>query len=420
MTTTTRVAPARTARGERRRQQILDAATGLFIDPGYRATSLRDIATAAGMSHPGLLRHFAGKDDVLRELVERFETGNQLWIQAQEDAANPVTVMDIARRNAEHPGYLALFSALAGEATTTTHPAHGHMADRYAQMRSYADQAARSTRPHFRLGTGRDVSAESIRLVAGWDGLQVLQLYLPDRVEVVRELDAHQQAVTRPYAWAITHGSDDASGVIPPLRTLASDATEPAGNTAGRARRDQIVADAMTLFAATGYADTSMRTIAERVGVSKSTLFHHYPTKEDLLRAVLAARDSEIAQRRQPQATSAAELLRDLPRGATTNTESAPGLVEVYSVLCCEATATRHPAHDYFRERFDTALDVFGALFAAAARDGDLPAHRDPAHEAVWLVALWDGLQIQWLYDREHIDVAAHLSAHLDDVLPRR
>ncbi|MFT4210772.1 MAG: TetR/AcrR family transcriptional regulator [Microbacterium sp.] len=416
-TTTTPV--ARTPRGERRRQQILDSAAVLFVEAGYRATSLRDIAAAVGISHPGLLRHFSSKDDVLRELVERLEAANESWFLAHERVDHPITAVDIARRNAEQPGYLALFSALAGEATTSTHPAHERMARRYAGMRSRAHGVAGAAGSFLPLGAGRTVADESVRLVAGWDGLQLLQLYLPDRVEVVRELERHQQLIARPYAWGIGTAAA-APGPIPVLRLDSAATPEPAGNTAGRARRERIVADAMALFAAEGYADTSMRTIAERVGVSKSSLFHHYPTKEDLLRAVLAARDDEISQRPLTPASSAAELLRDLPVGAAVNAERAPGLIEVYSVLSCEATAARHPAHDYFRARFDSALDAFRELFAAAARDGDLPAHRDPEHEAIWLVALWDGLQIQWLYDRDGIDVAAQLAAHLDDVLPRR
>ena len=58
--------------------------------------------------------------------------------------------------------------------------------------------------------------------------------------------------------------------------------------------------------------------------------------------------------------------------------------------------------------------------FRLAQVDGDLSEHRDPEHEAVWLVAMWDGLQYQWLYDRDAVDITAHLRAHLDDVLPLR
>ena len=72
-----------------------------------------------------------------------------------------------------------------------------------------------------------------------------------------------------------------------------------------------------------------------------------------------------------------------------------------------------------FAQRFAATIDHFTAVLRAAQRDGDLPPHRDPAREAMRLVALWDGLQYQWLYDRESVDVAAELAAHLDDILPR-
>ncbi|WP_258185984.1 TetR family transcriptional regulator C-terminal domain-containing protein [Microbacterium sp. PAMC22086] len=86
----------------------------------------------------------------------------------------------------------------------------------------------------------------------------------------------------------------------------------------------------------------------------------------------------------------------------------------------CEAVPAAHPAHDYFATRFANALEYFTELFRLAQVDGDLPADRDPVHEATWLIAMWDGLQYQWLYDRERLDIATHLRAHLDDVLPPR
>jgi hypothetical protein len=75
----------------------------------------------------------------------------------------------------------------------------------------------------------------------------------------------------------------------------------------------------------------------------------------------------------------------------------------------------RHRPRDVERQRTH-----FTALLRAAQTDGDLPPHRDPEREAIRLVALWDGLQYQWLYDRNAIDVASHLTAHLADLLPPR
>lgn len=107
-----------------------------------------------------------------------------------------------------------------------------------------------------------------------------------------------------------------------------------------------------------------------------------------------------------------------LPAGAAENASITPGLIEVYAVLSCEAVPATHPAHEYFVSRFTSVLDQFTGLFHAARADGALPMHRDPVCEAIWLTALWDGLQYQWLYDRDAVDMAAHLTAHLADVLP--
>jgi AcrR family transcriptional regulator len=177
----------------------------------------------------------------------------------------------------------------------------------------------------------------------------------------------------------------------------------------------------MRLFARDGYGDTSLRDIADAVGVSKSTLLHHYPSKDVLLSAVLAERDGAISLHREATGVcSAGDLLRSLPDGAARSSRDEPGLIEVYAVLSCEAVPAGHPAHDYFTTRFTGVIAYFTELFRLAQVDGDLPAHRDPAHEALWLIAMWDGLQYQWLYDRESVDIAEQLRAHLDDVLPPR
>lgn len=62
---------APTARGRRRREQIVDAATELFDQQGFHATSIDDIGAAAGISGPGLYRHFGSKDDLLIAVFDR-------------------------------------------------------------------------------------------------------------------------------------------------------------------------------------------------------------------------------------------------------------------------------------------------------------------------------------------------------------
>lgn len=367
----------------------------------------------------------AGPLRASRAAVRRL-ADNESVFSAIAAAAEPgeLVFSSIAERNARTPGYLELFAALTGEASAAGHPAHARMRERYCRLRSLSVDVLEDAKYHGVIAADRDVDGETVRHTAGWDGLQLLSQYLPDRVDVVEMLEERENLWALPVAWRDPDddpSSDaDAAGPLPELRTTATPDTEP-GYAVGRRRRTQILADATRLFARDGYGDTSLQDIATAVGVSKSTLLHHYPSKELLLSAVLTERDSAINENQGfSGAASAGEVLRSIPDGAARSAQDEPGLIEVYAVLSCEAVPAAHPAHDYFATRFANALEYFTELFRLAQVDGDLPADRDPVHEATWLIAMWDGLQYQWLYDRERLDIATHLRAHLDDVLPPR
>ncbi|KRA26053.1 TetR family transcriptional regulator [Microbacterium sp. Root61] len=424
MTTTVQRGAARSTRADQTRAGIVAAARDAFVTHGYRATSLRDVAAVAGISHPGLLRHFATKDELLAAVVADIEEQNENLLLQRVEADEPGTLdyTEVARHNAEIPGYLALFSALNGEASASLHPAHDRMRERYTRLIELSSASIEEAIIHNVVDVDRDPHGEAVRLAAAWDGLQLLEQYLPERVSVIDALERQQEFLSLPVGWRdpgeAAPRTDPAP--VPGFPALGGPAEPEVGYRPGRERRARIIADATALFAAEGYADTSLRDIAAKVGVSKSTLLHHYPSKEELLSAVLRERDQRIDQQPLPVGRArAAEELRQIPAGAARSAATTPGLIEVYAVLSCEALPADHPAHAYFEDRFTRVIDYFAELLRLAQADGDLPSHRDPEFEAIWLVALWDGLQYQWLYDRDSVDIAAHLTAHLDDVLPR-
>lgn len=57
------------SKGERTRQAVLDAACELFLNQGYSATSMRQIADKAGIALGGIYNHFASKDEIFQQLV---------------------------------------------------------------------------------------------------------------------------------------------------------------------------------------------------------------------------------------------------------------------------------------------------------------------------------------------------------------
>ncbi|MGH3973142.1 MAG: TetR/AcrR family transcriptional regulator [Pseudonocardiaceae bacterium] len=53
------------------RDQVLNAAAKLFVTRGFAATSTREIAERVGIRQASLYYHFAGKDEILAELLQR-------------------------------------------------------------------------------------------------------------------------------------------------------------------------------------------------------------------------------------------------------------------------------------------------------------------------------------------------------------
>jgi AcrR family transcriptional regulator len=184
------------------------------------------------------------------------------------------------------------------------------------------------------------------------------------------------------------------------------------GYARGRAKRAQILDTAVTVFGKVGYRGASLREIAARCAISHPGLLHHFPTKEALLLAVLERRDETAeALTRAGAATASEELTRIVEVVADNATR--PEIVELFATLSTEAAAGDHPAHEYFAGRYRRVVAQLTDAYQAASDEGALRAGIDPASAAHELIALMDGLQIQWLYEPAAVDMAAIVAAHL-------
>ncbi len=186
----------------------------------------------------------------------------------------------------------------------------------------------------------------------------------------------------------------------------------PYGKTA--ARRRAILDAALDVFGQHGYRTGSLREVAERVGLSEAGVLHHFTSKAELLTAVLEHRD-ELAR--------ATHRLDDAPRDglatlcgllvlARENTGS-PGAVELFTVLGAEATDPDHPAHAYFARRLDRVSATLTTAFSDLERRRLLAPGVTVAAAASSTIAVWNGLQLQWLMRRDAVDVPAGLAGHL-------
>lgn len=85
--------PAR-ARQEKAREQarrdILLAAAEVFARRGYAASTLAELAQAAGFAAPSLYRYFESKEEIFRSLVELMKADLRATFEAPVDPARPL------------------------------------------------------------------------------------------------------------------------------------------------------------------------------------------------------------------------------------------------------------------------------------------------------------------------------------------
>lgn len=205
-----------------------------------------------------------------------------------------------------------------------------------------------------------------------------------------------------------------------PIAPIIEDTTEPGPRGNYRktaATRARILDAALDVFGEAGFDKGSLREVAEKAGISQAGLLHHYPNKVALLSAVLERRD-ERALSGLSSRPNGVEHLAYLVAYAR-ESSLRPGEIDLFAVLSAEATRPDHPANDYMRRRYHWVSGIMRTSFEEAARAGLLREGIDPGEAASQLIALWDGLQIQWLLRVNDVVVADRLEQFIDLQLVR-
>lgn len=182
----------------------------------------------------------------------------------------------------------------------------------------------------------------------------------------------------------------------------------------GVARRREILDKAIEVFARRGSKKTSLRAIAQEVGVTHAALTHYFGSLEELL--VEVYRESELQPGTKVPARSD-ESPAMMMRVSAEENRVIPGLVQLYSTLVTMALEDDNPAAQHFvTRRFERLRKKFTEQVILLQVGGHLRADLDPALVAALVIAASDGLQAQWLLD-DSIDHGAALE--MLDVLLR-
>jgi len=165
------------------------------------------------------------------------------------------------------------------------------------------------------------------------------------------------------------------------------------------ASRARILKHALRLFAAKGYASTSIDAIVKAARMSPGLLYHYFPGKQALLRAIFeeSMRDVKTSFAMADAAGAPEKRLGGLLRGATLIVKTRREFWALsYSVrMQPEVLAGLGPAlHAWTRQ----IIDVLGRYLREAGWDS-------PAEEAALLFAQIDGLHQHYVLDPKHYPI---------------
>lgn len=174
-----------------------------------------------------------------------------------------------------------------------------------------------------------------------------------------------------------------------------------------RIRKQEILDSALVAFGQKGFYKASLADVASAAGITAAGLLHHFKTKEALLVELLAQRDlldrPLAAGGNRPRGRALLQhfvdtMARNMTRPVTT---------QMYAVLSAEGVTDGHPARQWFLERYDGLRLALATALTEAGADGDIAADLDVEATAAAIIAVMDGLQIQWLYDPDSVDMSA-------------
>ncbi|WBB99646.1 MULTISPECIES: TetR/AcrR family transcriptional regulator [unclassified Solwaraspora] len=163
-----------------------------------------------------------------------------------------------------------------------------------------------------------------------------------------------------------------------------------------RSRREHILHRAGALFASRGVAGTTVREIADDVGILSGSLYHHFESKEAMVDEIISSYLADLRARYQqildgPEGPD--DQLRQLIRASLECAASHPHATEIYQN---DANYLRGlPRFGYLKGVAKEVESVWLTVIDAGRRDGTLRSDIDPktfyrlTRDAVWLTVRW-------------------------------
>ncbi|QIX53610.1 TetR family transcriptional regulator [Rhodococcus sp. DMU1] len=266
---------------QKRREEIIDVATALLGSKGYGHTTMDDIAAAANVTKRTLYRYVPTKQDILPMIHERFlraaEDLNYRYNSEDDPTKQVLTfIRSFVTVLVEHQNAVRVFFE---EQYNLPPEARSKIVDRRdAFERGFRDLVRAGQRAGAFRQWDVDIAAFGVFGAVG----SIYLWYSPSGEFGIEELSGlMSDLLVGGLAEAVPRASKR-----PHKRASRLEQTAEAVGVEPTKLPPPVIEAATRLFATRGYLETNTREIAEAAGVTKSGLFYHIGSKEDLLYAL--------------------------------------------------------------------------------------------------------------------------------------
>lgn len=177
-------------------------------------------------------------------------------------------------------------------------------------------------------------------------------------------------------------------------------------------RRQHILDAAMACFARKGFRATTMEEIGNEAGLSPGVAYRYFSSKDEIIEASITSGLERWG--RYMQEMKAGDFLEGLDAftRAWVDRLEQPGIDTYYKVrMKVDAELTQDgDSSEQFRRMFDEGMDHFEQVMRSAQDRGQLDSSVDPRTMGRILVALINGLALQWVVEPD-MDVWSYREA---------
>ncbi|WP_241665642.1 TetR/AcrR family transcriptional regulator [Prescottella subtropica] len=372
----TRTAGTDTGRRGRpdKRAEILAVSSELFAAKGYTGTSMRDIAADTGMLAGSLYYHFDSKEALAAEMVGALR--DDITDAAQRpgrDTDAPVEAirrfaLAVADASARHPGALQVCLGVPDTRDDDLRDllaSESRWSEKKWQTLIRAADDAGLVRPEVDTRILREV----LRVTLSYSATLAPTGFSARKVADCTISMLFDGLATKP----ADDDLSDSPAALAARDVIASwDRDDEAGTIGVSDKQDHILDAARYVFAERGFDATTTRDIANSVGLTQGSLYHHFESREAILVAIVRSFSARMREAHEAIGAAGGTPLETLDALIRMRTAAGKRFEPEVMILKSWAMLVDSGNFDFLLRDGRKVLKVWERAFSAGVRDGSV------------------------------------------------